>query len=182
MFPAKRVVIVLLLLLLAPQASTQPAPSVTTPAQQFGASIGDDYFLATYTQLEEYWRTLDRQSDRMQLVDIGRTEEGRVQWMAIVSSPENLTQLDRYRDISRRLSLAEGLTDDQARALAAEGKAVVWIDGGLHANEVLGAQQLIETVYQLVSRSDVETLRFLRDVIVLAVHANPDGHELVANW
>ena len=75
--------------------------------------------------------------------------------------------------------MAEGLTDDQARALAAEGKAVVWIDGGLHASEVLGAQQLIETVYQLVSRSDSETLRFLRDVIVLAVHANPDGHELV---
>ena len=47
---------------------------------------------------------------------------------------------------------------------------------------MLGAQQLIETVYQLVSRSDAETLRFLRDVIVLAVHANPDGHELVANW
>jgi hypothetical protein len=102
--------------------------------------------------------------------------------MAIISAPENLTQLDRYKDISRRLSLAEGLTDDQARALAVEGKAVVWIDGGLHASEVLGAQQLIETVYQLVSRSDAETLRFLRDVIVLAVHANPDGHELVANW
>ena len=87
----------------------------------------------------------------MQLVDIGRTEEGRAQWMAVISAPENLTQLDRYKDISRRLALAEGLTDEQARALAAEGKAVVWIDGGLHANEVLGAQQLIETVYQLVS-------------------------------
>jgi hypothetical protein len=173
----------LLLILFAPAANTQPqVSSITTPLQQFGASIGDDYFLATYTQLQEYWKKLDRQSDRMRLVDIGRTEEGRVQWMAIVSAPENLKQLDRYRDISRRLSLAEGLTDDQARALSAEGKAVVWIDGGLHANEVLGAQQLIETVYQLVSRSDGETLRFLRDVIVLAVHANPDGHELVANW
>jgi hypothetical protein len=179
----RALVLALLLTLLAPEASTQQGvASITTPKQQFGASIGDDYFLATYTQLEEYWKKLDRQSDRMQLVDIGRTEEGRVQWMAIISAPENLKQLDRYKDISRRLSLAEGLTEEQARALAAEGKAVVWIDGGLHANEVLGAQQLIETVYQLVSRSDAETLRFLRDVIVLAVHANPDGHELVANW
>ena len=179
----RALVFTLLLILFAPAANTQPqVSSITSPPQQFGASIGDDYFLATYTQLEEYWKKLDRQSDRMRLVDIGRTEEGRVQWMAIVSAPENLKQLDRYRDISRRLSLAEGLTDDQARALSAEGKAVVWIDGGLHANEVLGAQQLIETVYQLVSRSDAETLRLLRDVIVLAVHANPDGHELVANW
>ena len=72
--------------------------------------------------------------------------------MAIVTAPENFKKLDRYKEISRRLALAEGLTDDQARALAEEGKAVVWIDGGLHATEVLGAQQLIETVYQLVSR------------------------------
>jgi len=173
----------LLLLVPAPNASTQStAAAITSPREQFGAAIGDDYFLATYSQLEAYWKKLDQQSDRMQLVDIGRTEEGRSQWMAIITAPENLKQLDRYRDISRRLALAEGLTDDQARALATDGKAVVWIDGGLHANEVLGSQQLIETVYQLVSRSDAETRRILRDVIVLAAHANPDGHELVANW
>ncbi len=102
--------------------------------------------------------------------------------MSVISAPENIRNLDRYRQLSKRLALAEGLTDEQARALAADGKAIVWIDGGLHANEVLGAQQLIELVYQLVSRSDAETLRFLRDVIVLAVAANPDGQELVSNW
>jgi hypothetical protein len=172
-----------LLLVPAPQASTQSAAAaITSPREQFGSAIGDDYFLATYSQLEAYWKKLDQQSDRMQLVDIGRTEEGRPQWMAIISAPENLKQLDRYRAISRRLALADGLTDDQARALAADGKAVVWIDGGLHANEVLGSQQLIETVYQLVTRSDAETRRILRDVIVLVAHANPDGHELVATW
>jgi len=189
MYSRPRVLVVAALVLLVsalraqtpPSISGPPAP-ITTPLQQFGAAIGDDYFLANYTQLEGYWKTLDRQSDRMQLVDIGPTEEGRSQWMAIISSPENLANLDRYRDIAHRLAFAEGLSDDQARALASEGKAVVWIDGGLHANEVLGAQQLIETVYQLVSATDSETLRLLRDVIVLAVHANPDGHELVANW
>jgi len=89
----------------------------------------------------------------MSLVDIGRTAEGRTQWMAIVTAPENLATLGRYKEIARRLARAEGLTDAQARALAAEGRAVVWIDGGLHADEVLGAQQLMETVYQLVSRT-----------------------------
>ncbi|HEU4690629.1 MAG TPA: M14 metallopeptidase family protein, partial [Vicinamibacterales bacterium] len=181
-----RVLIGSLLLLLVTAAYTrtqsQAVSTITPPAAQFGANIGDDYFLATYSQLEAYWKRLAGESDRMRLVDIGRTEEGRTQWMAVISSPENLLRLDHYRDISRRLALAEGLTDAQARALAAEGKAVVWINGGLHANEVLGAQQLIETVYQLLSGTDDETRRFLRDVIVLAVHANPDGHELVANW
>jgi hypothetical protein len=164
-------------------ASTQSLDlRLTTPQQEFGTAIGSDYFLATYTQLEAYWKKLDRESDRMQLVDIGRTTQGRTQWMAIISSPENLARLDRYREVSRRLALADGLSDEQARALAAEGKAVVWINGGLHADEVLSAQQLMETVYQLLSRSDPETTRLLRDVIVLVVHANPDGHELMSTW
>ena len=178
------IAIALLFLLTGAYAPTQSqsVSSITPPSAALGSDIGADYFLATYSQLEAYWKKLAQESDRLRLVDIGRTEEGRSQWMAIVSSPENLQRLDEYKDISRRLSLAEGLNDSQARALAARGKAVVWIDGGLHANEVLGAQQLIETVYQLVSRSDEETLRFLNDVIVLVAHANPDGHELVANW
>ena len=102
--------------------------------------------------------------------------------MAIVTAPENQKRLGRYQEIARRLTLAEGLTDVQAKALAAEGRAVVWIDGGLHATEVLGAQQLIETSYRLVSGEDEETRRILRDVVILMVHANPDGHDLVADW
>ena len=172
-------------LLTAASTQIQPGPSafaVTSPAQQFGAAIGDDYFLATYTQLEEYWQRLDRESPRLSLVDIGATEEGRRQWMAVVSAPENLRQLDRYRTISGRLAGAEGLSEADARALAATGKTIVCIAGGLHGTEVLGAQQLIETVYRLVSADDAETTRLLRDVIVLLMHANPDGHELAATW
>jgi hypothetical protein len=164
------------------RARSQADAAVTTPRQQFGADIGDDYFLATYAQFEAYWKRLDAESDRVRLLPIGSTTEGRTQWMAVVSSPENLAALDRYKDMARRLALAEGVTDVEARRLAAEAKTIVCIAGGLHADEVLGAQQLLETVYQLASATDGETTRILRDVIVLVVHANPDGHALVADW
>ena len=168
--------------LVAQTAQKTAPPKVTSPQQFLGHEIGADYVLPNYTKLGEYWKTLDRESDRMQVVSVGKTAEGRDQWMAIITAPENFKKLERYKEISHRLGQAEGLTDDQARALAAEGKAVVWIDGGLHASEVLGAQQLMELVWQMVSRTDPETMRILRDVILLAVHANPDGHELVADW
>jgi hypothetical protein len=129
-------------------------PAVTSPRQALGFELGDDYQLANYKQIEAYWKTLDKESDRMVLHDMGRTAEGRTQWMAIVTSPQNHRNLARYRDISRRLALADGLTDEGARALAKEGKAVVWIDGGLHATETLGAQQLAQMVYEMVSRDD----------------------------
>src|SRR5688572_15650416 len=160
---------------------SQSLARVTSPAEEFGANIGDDYFLATYAQLERYWKKLDAESDRVRLASIGQTEEGRPQWMAIVSAPENLARLDDYRSVSRRLALGE-VTESEARTLAGEGKAVVWIDGGLHADEVLGAQQLIQLIYDLASGNDADTQRLLRDVIVLVVHANPDGHALVADW
>src|SRR5579859_3616060 len=173
---------VLVLLLAALPVFPQAARKVTTPKEQFGHNIGDDYWLANYTELTAYWQKLAKEaSDRMKLVEIGKTAEGRPQWMAILTSPENHKKLDRYKEIATRLAHAEGLTDEQARALAAEGKAVVWIDGGLHASEVLGAAQLMEIVYQLAAYTDPEIERILRDVIVLCVHANPDGMELVAN-
>ncbi|HKQ78161.1 MAG TPA: M14 metallopeptidase family protein [Blastocatellia bacterium] len=161
---------------------TDAQTRITTPKEEFGFNFGDDYFLASYRQIAAYWHKLDRESDRMIVQEIGKTAEGRPHLMAVVTSPENHRNLARYREISRRLALAEGLTDDQARQLAKEGKAVVWIDGGLHATETLGAQQLGEMVFQMVSRNDEETLRLLNDVIILFVHANPDGNDLVADW
>ncbi|HVS52203.1 MAG TPA: M14 metallopeptidase family protein [Opitutaceae bacterium] len=155
---------------------------VTAPREHFGFAIGDDYQLANFTQTEAYFKKVAAESDRVKLVDIGRTEEGRTQWMLVISAPENLRDLARYQSIAQKLARAEDLTDEQARALAAEGKAVVWIDGGLHADETLAMQQLIETVWQLASANDSEMQRVLRDVIVLCVHANPDGQELVSNW
>jgi hypothetical protein len=155
---------------------------ITTPKEQFGHDIGDDYFLVNYTQYAEYLRKLAKESHRMVVVEIGKTEEGRPEMTAIITSPQNHKKLTRLKEINRRLALAEGLTDDEAQQLAKEGKSVVWIDGGLHASEVLGAQQLIETIYRLASKTDPETMRILNDDIILCTLVNPDGMELVSNW
>ena len=175
-------IIVALVLSLATPSAQTPSPKVTTPQQFFGHAVGADYVLFNYTKFTDYVKKLDAESNRMIVQSIGTTAEGRDQLMAIITSPENHKNLQKYKDISHRLAQAEGLTEDQARALARDGKAVVWIDGGLHATEVLGAAQLTETIYQLVSQNDPETQRFLRDVIILAVHVNPDGMELVSDW
>jgi hypothetical protein len=158
------------------------AQTFPSPKQHFGFSIGDNYKLATYTQTEEYFKKIASGSDRVQLVNMGMTEEGRSQYMMVISSPDNIKKLNRYKEISQKLAHASEVTEEQARKMVLEGKAVVWIDGGLHATETVGSHQLIETLWQLVSRNDPETLRILDEVIILLVHANPDGQELVSNW
>lgn len=155
---------------------------IPSPKEHFGFNIGDNYRLATYAHTESFFKKLDQSSDRAIMQTIGKTEEGRDQFMMIVTSPANQIKLTSYKEISQKLARAENLSDADARKLAADGKAVVWIDGGLHATEVVGAHQLIEIAYQLCSRNDDETKYILDNVIVLIVHANPDGQELVSNW
>lgn len=158
------------------------AQNIPTPKSHFGFSIGDNYHLATFTETELYLKKIAAVSKKMKLVSIGKTEEGREQYMVVVSDPSNLAKLDKYKNISQRMARAEGLTDAEAKAMAAEGKAVVWIDGGLHATEVVGIHQWIESLYQLITRTDEETKKILQSTIILFVHANPDGQELVSNW
>jgi hypothetical protein len=163
-------------------AAAQVDAKITSPKEFFGFNIGDDYSLVTYTQFEGYMKKLASESNRMKLVDIGLSGEGRHQYMVILTSPENQKNLEHYRQISKRLGMAEGLTDDEAHKLAREGKAVIFMDFGIHANETVGAQSINELVYQMISRSDDETMRLLNDDIMLLCFANPDGEELVSNW
>jgi len=168
------------LLLALPLAAFADVP---TPKEFFGFDVCQDYQLANYKQYEAYLKALAKGSDRIRLVEMGKTEDGRTQWMAVISDPLNLKYLDRHRSSSVRLGRAKDFRDDaEAMALAKKSKAVVWIDGGLHANEVLATQHLIEQAHQLVSRNDEENRRVLRDCIVLLVHANPDGMDLMSDW
>ena len=178
----RRLAVLLPLLVLILAAGALAQGKITTPKEFLGFDAGDDYALANYTQLKGYWEKLAQETNRMKLVEIGKTAEGRPMIMAIFTSPDNQKNLARYKEISRRLAHAEGLTDDQARKLAAEGKAVIWIDGGLHATECVPAQHLFHLAHQMASRTDAETMRILNDVILLVVPANPDGMELVSNW
>ncbi len=180
---ATTVIALAFLAVAAPQAQNRSAaPKVTPPRDQFGHAIGDDYYLVNYTQYVDYLKKLDVQSERMIVTEIGQTEEGRPELTAIITSPENQRRLPLIKEANRKLALADGITDEQARQLSRDGKTVVWIDGGLHATEVLGAQQLIETIYRLNTKSDPETLRILNDVVILCTLVNPDGMELVSDW
>jgi len=159
----RRLLLVLTIFLLIQFHTT--AQNIPTPKEHFGFNIGDDYMLANYTQAESYYKKIAALSDRVRLQPIGKTEEGRNQYIIIISSPENLKQLSKYQAISQKLARAENISGDEAHALATEGKSVVWIDGGLHATETVGSHQLIEMLYQLANRNDKETLQILNNVI-----------------
>jgi hypothetical protein len=159
-------------------------PVVPTPLSVLGWEPCADYKLATYEQIEAYFRQVAASAPgRVRIVEMGKTVEGRGQILAVVSSEANLQQLDRYRGVSHRLALPSGLTDESARALAQEGKSVVWVDFGLHSSEVAHGQTAPLLLFKVVTEDSSE-MRAIRDnvILLLVANMNPDGTDIVASW
>jgi len=164
--------------------TTNPAPNVPTPQSVLGHKPGDDFYLANYDESREYFRKLAASSNRIKLISVGKTTRGLDWEIAIISSPENLANLEKYKDISQKLADGRGLSDSDAQQLARQGKAIVHIDGGLHSTEVAGAQQSINLAYKLVSsQNDAEVDAILNNVILMLWPTlNPDGQNEVVAW
>ena len=171
------------LLTLAVGAGAQRARAVPSPRDVLGFEPGADYTLADFGQLRAYMRALDAASGRVQVYSAGRSTGGREMLVAVISSEANLARLARYQDIARRLALVRGVDDQGARALAGEGRAIVWIDNGLHASEVATTQHALVLAHR-VATDDSPAMREIRDnvILVLLPCINPDGLDLVVDW
>jgi hypothetical protein len=170
-------------MLAASPAALWSQSAIPTPASVLGFEPGADFKLATYDQVISYFQKVDAASDRMTMVPAGKTSQGRTFYFALISSKENLSKIDRYREIARRLAHPEGLADADARALAREGKAFVHIDGGLHATEIAGPQQTPLLLHDLLTRKDATTDAIFQNVIfMLWPTINPDGMQMVTDW
>jgi hypothetical protein len=155
-----------------------------TPDSVFGFRPGADYKLATYDQAVDYFKKVAASTKHVKLVEAGQTSQGRTMYFALVSSPDNLSKIDRLREIARRLAHPRGLSDAEARQLARDGKAFVHIDGGLHSTEVAGGQHIPQLLYDLVSRANDADIKTILDNVVLMLWPtiNPDGQQMVAEW
>ena len=183
--PFSAVLFLLFLVAIASAApkSKKPAPAaVPTPESVFGFAPGADYHLADFEQMTKYFHALAAASPRVKLEEIGPTGYGRQMFLAIISSEANIRELEHYKSIVQQL--ASGKIDEAtARKLSEEGKAIVWIDGGLHATEVAGAQQSPAIAYRVATEESPEMKRIRDNVIlVLCPVINPDGLDIVAHW
>ena len=155
---------------------------VPHPRDVFGFTPGDDHQIATYDQMLEYYRRLDEASDRVVMREIGTSALGKPMLLLFISSEENLERLDHWRDISARLARAR-IPEEEADRLAAEGRAIVWIDGGMHATERAHAQMTSLLAHKVVTEETPEMRDIRENVILLLMPViNPDGLDIVANW
>ena len=157
--------------------------AMPTPEQFFGFQMGADRKLANWDKLHEYYQRLAKVSNKMRLMELGKTSEGRPYIVLFISSPANLARLDHYKQLNARLADPRGLSEAEAKQLVAEAKAVVVQSFALHSNEVAAAQTAAEYVYDSLTRTDSEAQQILDNVIsIVAPSINPDGTQMIADW
>ena len=157
--------------------------ALPSPEKFFGFRMGADRKLANWDRLLEYYNTLAKASNKVKLVELGKSSEGRPYVALFISSPSNLAKLDHYKGLNARLADPRGLTDAAAKKLAAEARAVVIQSFALHSSEVAASQTAAEFVHDSLTRSDEESMRMLDNVISIVVPSiNPDGTQMIADW
>jgi hypothetical protein len=167
----------------ASKASGVQASAIASPEGFFGFQMGADRKLAGWDKLLEYYRLLEKSSDKLRVVELGKSSEGRPFIAIFVSAPANLARLDHYRQLNARLADPRGLSEAEAKKVTAEAKAVVIQSFALHSSEVAASQTAAEFVYDSITRTDDEAQRALENVISIVMPSiNPDGTQMIADW
>ena len=169
------------------ERSERPQQKINVPApvDVLGFTPGDDRKLASWQQIADYFKQLDRASNRVVVEDLGKTTLGRPFLVATISSPANLARLDYFKEIQRKLADPRLINSNDAEAekLIAEGRTIVLITCGIHSTEVGGNLVSMNIAYHLASDDSPETREILDRCIVLLVPSlNPDGVDIVKNW
>jgi hypothetical protein len=166
-------------------ASSSFASDVTDipqPEAFFGHQPGADFKLIRWEQIVEYYQILGRESDRIEVVELGKTTLENPFLLAIISSPENLSQKEKYKEIARKLAKGS-VSSDEAGQLAKEGKTVALITCSMHATEIGPNQMSPELGYVMATDNSPEIQNILDNVILLLVPSwNPDGNIMVVDW
>jgi hypothetical protein len=160
-----------------------PTTAIPSPRSVFGFNPGDDRTIADWKQITDYFARLDKASDRVSVQTFGQSTLGRPIVAAFISAPENIRNLEKYKEMQLRLADPRLVPSEAERdRLVREGKTVVVVSCSIHSTEIVASQMSTQLAYNLASANDEDTLAILHHTILILIPSpNPDGVDIVAN-
>ncbi|MGQ0543448.1 MAG: M14 family metallopeptidase, partial [Blastocatellia bacterium] len=157
---------------------------VPSPKSVLGFQPTDDRMIADWTQITNYFAKLDAASTKVSVREIGKTTLGKPLIVTFISSPENIKNLEKYRQINRKLADPRMIANaSELDDLVKSGRTIVSISCSIHSTEIVASQMSMNFAYELATATDDETKEILNNTILLLIpSSNPDGIDIVANW
>ena len=142
--------------------------TVPTPLAVLGYVPGTIGRLAYSAEAAKYFRAVDAASDRVQVISLGKSEEGREMIMGIVADEATMGRLDEYKAILRKLTDPRGLSAAERAQLVAAGKPIYLLSGALHSTETGSPEAMIEMIYRLAV-DEGEHIRKIRENVITVI-------------
>jgi hypothetical protein len=157
---------------------------IPTPDQFLGFRVGADKKLARWDKIVEYMKTVAGASDRVRVRELGKTTNNNPFILLEISAPQTLNNLDRYKQLERKLYFQGGApTETERDEILRSGKAVVLVTCNVHSTEIGASQMVLELVHRLATEDSPTVKKILDNVIFLLVPSlNPDGQIMVTDW
>ncbi len=158
---------------------------IPEPKDVLGFTPGDDRKLASWNQILEYFQKLEDTSPRVRFETIGKTTMDKPFVFATISTPENLKNLEKYKQINAKLADPRLIksNDKLTQSLIKQGKTIVLITCGIHSTEVGSTLSSMLIAHRLATSNEPEIQKILQNTIILLVPSlNPDGVDIVKNW
>src|SRR5258708_3803664 len=164
--------------------STSVVAQVPLPRSVLGFNPTDDKTIADWKQITDYFAKLDKASPKVLVKEIGKSTLDKPLIVAFISSPENIRNLETYRQISARLADPRAIKSDaELTTLLNSGRAIVSISCSIHSTEIVASQMSMNLAYELATATDAGTKEILDNTILLLIpSSNPDGIQIVADW
>ncbi len=156
--------------------------NITKPEKHFGFTPGSDGNLFLYEDLISYLEKLEKESPKLKLLKIGNSSLGKDMYIAFISSEENINNLDKLKEMNKKLALDPNLSSAEREEFFNKGKIFFLATLSMHSSEVGPSQSAPLIAYELVSTSDSEINNWLDDVVYMMVPChNPDGMNMIVN-
>ena len=150
--------------------------SIPTPLSVIGHEVGE--FHISHDKLSHYVQEISRASNRVKLVNRGKSYENRTSWLMIITSESNHSRLEEIRKQHLELSNSKGKDIDVSNM-----PIVVYQGFSVHGDEPSGSNASLPLMYHLLASNSQETIELLENTIILLDPSfNPDGLQRFSQW
>jgi len=150
--------------------------SIPTPESIIGHQVGELHI--SHDKLSHYVQEVSKHSDRVKLVNRGKTYENRTSWLLIITSEQNHSRIEEIRKNHLELSNSKNRSVDVTNM-----PIVVYQGFSVHGDEPSGSNASLPLIYHLLASNSDETKELLNDVVILLDPSlNPDGLQRFSQW
>ena len=150
--------------------------SISSPEEFLGYEIGFEH--TRHDLIVAYLNYLSNASSRANLINYGKTHEGRSLVMLTVSSESNLNNIESIRQEHLKYTVPGAQME-----LNKDLPIIINLGYGVHGNEPSSAEAAMLAAYTLVASNNIKIKRFRNNsVIFIDPTINPDGRDRHSQW